>query len=411
MAIVRLSGEQSIAILERLGGPAPPARMAQVRRLRDAHGVLLDEALVLRFERGASFTGEPVVELHLHGSVAIVRAVLRAIEETGLAREAGPGEFTRRALMAGRLDLLQVQGLRDLIDAETEGQRRHAMRVYSGDMADRVSGWRRSLLRAASLIEATIDFADEDVPVDVLPEVRALIGGVVSDLSKEVAGAGAAARLKSGFEVALVGAPNVGKSSLLNRLARSEVAIVSDRPGTTRDVIEVRLDLGGVPVVFLDMAGLRDADDEIERLGVERAIRRAAEADIRIFLTEGDVAAGGGVARHDGDVQVRTKVDIYGGDGISALTGEGIEALLHEVSTTLGARVGAAGAISSDRDVALFRDAGMILDGVVARSGSGSSELMADDLRRAVAMLGAVVGEVGVEDVLGEIFATFCIGK
>ena len=335
VAIVRLSGPNAIAVLEALGGTAPSPRSSRLCRLTDASGDVLDQALVLRFAAGASFTGEDVVELHLHGSMAVVRAVLRSIEATGLARSAEPGEFTRRALLNDRLDISRVQGLGDLIEAETEAQRRQAMRVFSGAMAEAVAGWRANLLRATALLEATIDFADEDVPVDVRPEVRSLLDTVARSLRTEVAGAEIAGRLRAGFEVALVGPPNVGKSSLLNRLTRHDAAIVSDRAGTTRDVIEVRLDVGGLPVTFLDMAGLRETDDAIEALGIEMALRRARDADLRLFLVEGDTPETTLLERSNSDLVVRTKTDLHGGSGVSSVTGDGVDALLRVIESAL----------------------------------------------------------------------------
>ena len=411
IAIVRLSGPNSVDVLASFGASVPPVRSARIARLRDRDGALLDEALVLRFDEGGSFTGETVVELHLHGSVAIIRAVLQAIEATGMVRPAEAGEFTRRALMNGRLDLTQVQGLRDMIDAETEVQRRHALRVFSGEMADRIGEWRRAIMRAVALVEATIDFVDEDVPVDVMPEVCSLIEYVAVALEREVSGGRSAARIRSGFEVALVGPPNVGKSSLINALSRSEVAIVSDQAGTTRDVIEVRLDLDGIPVTILDMAGLRDSSDAIELIGVARARQRAADADIRVFLHEGDDAIDSSVAQVKGDIVLRTKIDVYGGSGISVLTGEGVAELLATLIERLGGRVADAGLIASDRDMRLFEAALSTLRQVLSTADTFPPEVLSEELRRVAMALQSAIGGIGTEEILGEIFSSFCIGK
>ena len=286
VAVLRLSGPASWDAVLRLTPSLPAPRTAGLRRLV-ADGEYLDEALVLTFTEGASFTGEQAAELHLHGATATVAAVLRVLGDMPGLRQAGPGEFTRRALENGNLDLAQVEGLADLIEAETEAQRKQALRVLSGEIGARAQGWRKGLIRAAALLEATIDFADEDVPVDVTPEVRTLIADVMTTLRAELAGYGASERIRDGYEVAIVGRPNAGKSTLLNALAGREAAITSEFAGTTRDIIEVRMDLGGLPVTVLDTAGLREAEDAVEAIGVSRALDRAEKADLRVFLLDG----------------------------------------------------------------------------------------------------------------------------
>ena len=246
IAVMRLSGPDAMAAAGRLVGELPEQGRS-LRSVRDEQGNIIDQALILTFAAGRSFTGEPVVEFHLHGSRAVIAAVMGVFGRDAALRLAEPGEFTQRAFASGRMDLSQVEGLADLIDAETEGQRRQAQKILSGALARRTEGWRQLLLRASALVEATIDFADEDVPVDVWPEVRSLMRIVVDELRAEFGGARVAERLRDGFEVAIIGAPNVGKSTLLNRLAGREAAITSAMAGTTRDVIEVRLDLMGSP--------------------------------------------------------------------------------------------------------------------------------------------------------------------
>jgi tRNA modification GTPase len=288
VSVLRVSGPQAFAACQKLCGDVPPRRVASLRVLSDADGGLLDQALVLTFAKGASFTGEDSVEFQVHGSIAVVSAVLNALAGMPDHRMADPGEFTRRALDNGCLDVAQIEGLSDLIDAETEVQRVQALRVLSGDLGTRAESWRRDLIRAAALIEATIDFADEDVPVDVSPEVSSLVSAVIEDLDREISGVGVAERIRTGFEVAILGAPNVGKSTLLNALAGRDAAITSDVAGTTRDVIEVRMDLRGLPVTLLDTAGLRDTTDRVEAIGVDRARTRAQSADLRVLLAEPD---------------------------------------------------------------------------------------------------------------------------
>lgn len=324
VAVVRLSGPAAHEAVAALCGDVPELRRASVRRLA-WQGEVLDEALVLAFGRGASFTGEDMAELQLHGSLAVVASVIRALSAMQGLRQADPGEFTRRALENGRLDLTQVEGLADLIDAETEMQQRQAMRVLSGAVGKRAEAWRQGLIRAAALIEATIDFADEDVPVDVTPEVREILQGLMTELRRELSGARAAERLRDGFEVAIIGRPNAGKSTLLNALAGREAAITSERAGTTRDVIEVRMNLGGLPVTLLDTAGLRDSEDEIEQIGIARALERAEMADLRVFLQDetGDLPF---LAPREGDIVLQGKADLRPGGlavGISGKTGKG----------------------------------------------------------------------------------------
>jgi tRNA modification GTPase len=339
VAVVRISGPLAFSAVRILVGDLPRLRQAGLRKLRDSSGDVLDEALVLLFEDGHSFTGEEVAELQLHGSIATVQAVLRSLGEIEGLRLADPGEFTRRALENERLDLAQVEGLGDLIEAETEAQRKQAMRVLSGVLGEKAAIWRKDLIRAAALLEATIDFADEDVPVDVSPEVLSLLDASTASLQAELAGSAMAERIREGFEVAIVGPPNAGKSTLLNALAGRDAAITSEIAGTTRDVIEVRMDLRGLPVTFLDTAGLRETGDIIENIGIKRAVERAEMADLRVFLSP-DGAEVSALEMRPGDLFVRSKADISPTDGlsVSAKTGAGIAELISQIANTLEGR-------------------------------------------------------------------------
>lgn len=411
VAIVRLSGPDAVHAALQLMDTVPNNR--GVRVLRDKDGQLLDEAFVLRFAEGKSFTGEEVVELHLHGSPAVLAAVLAELGDNPSLRLAEAGEFTRRALDNGQLDLAQVEGLADLIDAETESQRRQAVRVFSGALGALADGWRIKLIRAAALLEATIDFADEDVPVDVTPEVRALITVVKGEMQREAEGVRIAERLRDGFEVAIIGAPNVGKSTLLNRLAGREVAIVTEIAGTTRDVIEVKLDLDGIAVTLLDTAGLRDTDDLVEGMGVQRAKERAAQADIRVhmLLPEDDLPQNIG----DSDILVRAKSDIVRGDGlsVSGQTGAGVDNLVAQISDILRERVGSVGVAMRERHrVAMLHAIGYLEAAEMGLGHDlGMTDLIAEELRSAIRAVDSLVGRVDVEQVLDEIFSSFCIGK
>lgn len=408
LAVVRVSGPEAWAAATRLVGRLPAARSSAVRRF-SWQGEVVDEVLVLPFAPGASFTGEPVVEFHCHGSMAVVSAILAALAAQPGLRLAEAGEFTRRALESGRLDLAQVEGLADLIDAETEAQRRQALRVFEGAVGRKAEDWREHLLRAAALLEATIDFADEDVPVDVTPEVLGILDALSKDLKAEIAGSVVAERLRDGFEVAIIGAPNAGKSTLLNRLARREVALTSDIAGTTRDVIEVRMDLRGLPVTLLDTAGLRQTEDRVEAAGVARARSRAAEADLRVILLD-EAGLPDGVVPGPEDIVVRGKADL-GGDGVSGKTGAGVDALLDRIATVLEGRMAAVGTITRTRHRQAVESAIRALESAQDQVMGGVAELAAEDLRRAIRAMGVLVGKLDVETVLGEIFARFCIGK
>lgn len=409
VAVLRLSGPGSHAAVAGLCGPLPEPRRASLRRLvKD--GVELDQALVILFPEGESFTGEAAAELHLHGSLAVVQAVMQALAGEHGLRLAEPGEFTRRALENGKLDLAQVEGLADLIEAETEAQRRQALRVLSGAIGRRAEKWREKLIRAAALIEATIDFADEDVPVDVAPEVLALGRAVLADLRREALGGRAAERIRDGFEVAIIGAPNAGKSTLLNALAGREAAITSEIAGTTRDVIEVRMDIRGLAVTLLDTAGLRETEDQVERIGIDRALSRARMADLRVFLISDEALPG--IEPEDGDILIRGKADL-GGGGVSGKTGQGIAELIEEIGTRLLERSASAGVITRERHRLAIERAIEAMESAMSEveKGTARAELAAAELRIALRALEALVGRVDVENLLDEIFSSFCIGK
>lgn len=412
VAVIRLSGSRAHSAAMRLAGQLTPRGMA-VRTLRDAAGGVLDDAVVLTFAAPASFTGEDAAELQVHGSTAVVASILASLAEIDGLRSAEAGEFTRRALENGRLDLAQVEGLADLIDAETEAQRKQAQLLLAGALGGLAERWRRDLIRSASLIEAVIDFADEDVPTDVTPEVKVLLAAVEADLRKEVAGVAIAERIRSGFEVAIVGAPNVGKSTLLNALAGRKAAITSQFAGTTRDVIEVRMDLAGLPVTLLDTAGLRETSDVVEGIGIALARERAEAADLRVFLGEADEALM--VPKRDGDILVLPKADLRGvkTGAVSGVTGEGLDMLVAQITRELSRRSASAGIASRERHGAAIARA---LDSLVAAKailefGPERYDVAAEELRTAIRALESLVGRIDVENLLDEIFASFCLGK
>ena len=413
VAVIRLSGPEAHKSANLLAGGGLSSRGMHLRTLRTPDGFRLDDGLVLTFQGPSSFTGEDVTELQIHGSTASINAILRCLSDMDGFRLAEPGEFTRRALENGKMDLAQVEGLADLIDAETEAQRKQAQTILAGALGTLAERWRRDLIRAASLLEAVIDFADEEVPTDVTPEVCALISGVKEDLMREVNGVRIAERIRSGFEVAIVGPPNVGKSTLLNALAGRKAAITSEYAGTTRDVIEVRMDLAGLPVTLLDTAGLRESEDYVESLGIELARSRVEAADMRVFLT--DTPEGLGVPIQDGDIHVLPKIDLHevSAHGISGKTGQGIDQLINNIVHVLSHRTTSHGIATRERHRIAMTRASESLSAAqtVLDSGPDMYDIATEELRIAIRALASLVGRIDVETLLDEIFASFCLGK
>jgi tRNA modification GTPase len=413
VSIVRISGPDAENALNALSSLAVPVGRPSVRTLVGKDGTHIDEAMVLRFAKPHSFTGEDVVELHVHGSIAVVQAVLRELSAIENLRHADAGEFTRRALENNHLDISKVEGLADLIDSETEAQRTQALRVLSGELGNLTNYWREKLVRAASLIEATIDFADEDVPVDVSDEVIDIIGEIRDSITKEINGSVIAERVRSGFEVAIVGAPNLGKSTLLNALAGREAAITSEIAGTTRDVIEVRMDLGGVPVTLLDTAGIRETSDVVEGIGVSRALDRAAEADAIVYLYD-DTSQ---LAAFEGDetvIRLRAKDDVGDySDGISGHTGNGIEDLVQQLTQRFGDMTRDIGIATRERHRIAMQEAlvHLLNSESIVQLGPEMYDIGAEELRISCRVLDTLIGRVDVESLLDEIFSSFCIGK
>jgi tRNA modification GTPase len=416
IAVIRVSGDDSFAILCALCGRVPPPRRAAVRSLRDADGLLLDRALVLWLPGPGSYTGEDSAELHIHGGPAVLRAVSTALVARG-CRPAEPGEFSRRAFMNGRMDLVEAEGIADLVSAETDAQRRQALRQMAGAPSHQVAAWAERLLRLLAWQEALIDFPDEDLPADISAQLTTGIADLAAEIEAASRDSAKAARVRDGLVVAVIGAPNVGKSSLVNALAGRDVAIVAAAPGTTRDVVEVALELAGVPVTLIDTAGLRETDDPVEAEGVRRARARAAAADIVMHVCD---ASGGDevlLAAQDPTahmLRIANKVDLAAGPegylGVSAITGVGL-ADLRSALEAAAARltiVGGGAAFSRTRHVAALAEAATALR---AAEVSALPELCGEELRLAMRALGRITGTVGVEDVLDNVFGAFCIGK
>jgi tRNA modification GTPase len=419
LSVVRLSGPQTRFILDTIAAPVPPARRLSLRRLRDpGSGEVLDQALVAWMPGPNSFSGEDQAELHIHGGVAARTGILRALSELPGCRAAEPGEFTRRAFLNGRMDLSSVEGLADLIDAETEAQRRQALRQLEGALGGLAERWRERLIEALALLEAALDFSDEgDVPAHLEAEAGAVLRSLAVEIGRNLADARRGERLREGFVVVLAGPPNAGKSTLLNALARRDVAIVSDIPGTTRDAIEVRCDLGGLPVTFVDTAGLRHSEDPIEQAGMARTRAHLGAADLTLWLVAPDAAAEppkDGIAPV---LRVATKADRSERAGaadlsVSAPSGMGISELLDRIEQEAQAALGEGDAvITRERHRAALTRAREALDRAGQALALDQTELAAEDTRLALRAIGEITGRVDVEQVLDQLFATFCIGK
>ncbi len=464
IGVFRLSGPKVKAIVEAMTRPSrphgeatlPPPRQAKLVTFVDLESKdIIDQGLVLWFPGPSSFTGEDMAEFHVHGGPAVQAAFVQAFGKIDGLRSASPGEFTRRAFLNGKLDLSDAEGLADLIDAETEVQRRQAVRQMSGHLRDQALAWRAALLEASALVEGEIDFADEaDVPKAVAGRLRDLLTPILSELRAELSGR-AAERIRDGLTIVIAGPPNAGKSTLLNALARRDVAIVSEHAGTTRDTIEVHLDLEGLPITLIDTAGLRESADPVEQIGIQRARQRSKEADLVLWLSE----AGSQVKPDEALAPVEfwtilTKSDlIYGGlapdphpeehpkgasrrmedlpkkispaspfetaaaqppqgEGllISAETGAGLDVLIARLGAFSKSATQDAGLITRERHRRAFVSAATALERILVDL-NRPIELLAEDLRLATHALESLVGGVDVEDILGEIFSRFCVGK
>lgn len=433
VAVVRVSGPRSgaavLALTKAGGGDLPEPRRASVRRLFDGQGRPIDEALVLWFPGPGSYTGEDSAEFHLHGGTAVVGALVDALAQLGL-RLAEPGEFTRRAFENGKLDLAQAEAVADLIDAETEGQRRQALEQLGGRLSEVQARWREALTEALAMFEAAVDFPDEEVPADVAARARPVLEELAGEIEAAAADVARGERVREGFRIALVGAPNAGKSTLLNALVGREAAIVTAQPGTTRDVIEVPMVLGGYKVLLADTAGLRDTDEEIEAEGVRRARAWAEAADLRLWLVDGSSAEIPGLPDEvgGGDLCLITKRDLPVGPagawaaevarrmGLAAaeVTARGPSDMAWITRTLTERVVDALGGAETPaatrlRHRELLAEAASRLRQALDQD--EHLELAAEDVRLAARALDRITGRIDPEAVLGKIFATFCIGK
>ncbi|ASD26967.1 tRNA uridine-5-carboxymethylaminomethyl(34) synthesis GTPase MnmE [Brevundimonas diminuta] len=421
IAVLRLSGPATEAVLTALGAESLTPRLASVRSLRH-EGRLIDEALVLRFVAPRSYTGEDSAELHLHGGRAVVEAASAALIALGL-RPAEPGEFTRRAFQNGRMDLAQAEAVADLIDAETDAQKSQALGQLDGALSAAYAGFRRDLLKALSLVEAEIDFPDEEVPDNLARTAGPILDALAADLRAALADSDRGRRVREGYRIVLIGETNAGKSSLFNALVAREAAIVTPIAGTTRDVLDADIMIGGYAVTLSDTAGLRDSDDPVEAEGIRRARLRAEGADLRLWIrspsTEGDTDPAFGFIRSS-DLQVLNKSDLGAvatapdleALSVSTTTGQGLSELHDWIAARLARDLSGADfpAVTRERHRRRLAEA---LAAVEAgrRALDLAPEMAGDDLRRAADALARVTGAIGVEDILGEVFSSFCIGK
>lgn len=426
IAIIRVSGPQAHAAVQRFCGKLPAPRLAHVATLRDLDGSALDESVTLWFPAPQSATGEDVAEFHVHGGRAVIAAMFDALGSIDGLRPAEPGEFTRRAFENGKLDLTEAEGLDDLIHADTDRQRRQALRHLKGLLGEKAESWRQQIIEASALVEAGIDFSDEgDVSSELIAPALKKIAALKSEIEEVLAASAQSERLREGLNVAIAGPPNAGKSTLLNRLARREAAIVSPHAGTTRDIIEVNLDLDGYPVTLIDTAGVRDTLDPVEQEGVRRARDRARTSDLVLWLVDANDEIAPTLAGTDDHAPVwivRNKVDLApakGGEGdtssrfdISAARGDGVPALI-------AALVSYAQDFFGSGEMALVsraRHRNLLLETISAlgraeQASERGDELLAEELRIAIHSLGRLTGRVDVEDILDIIFREFCIGK
>ena len=429
IAIIRLSGPNAGQALARLTGRVSKPRRATLCAIRDpATGEILDRGLALWFPGPASYTGEDMAEIHVHGGRASVAAILRALSGLGSSlglRMAEPGEFTRRAFEAGKLDLTAAEGLADLVAAETETQRRQAFRQMEGALGELYQSWREAIVRASALMESEIDFSDQDLPAGLGGAARSEIAQLLASLRDHLDDSNRGESVREGIRVAIIGPPNVGKSTLLNALARREAAIVSEIPGTTRDVIEVPLDIGGFRVVLADTAGLRESSDPIEREGVRRALAQGKDSELAILvldpetMEDAEKIAGNPLASITQHIVIINKSDFAAGKAVdfpglkvSAKTGAGLNELLQEIRSRIESRFGGAEELGPALTRARHRELLETCVGNLARAlEAKGQELAAEDLRLAARALGAITGGVDVEKILDAIFRDFCIGK
>jgi len=419
VAIIRISGPDSFRVVGRLCKLKNPfkldKRKTHLRKIFSHDGKLLDEGFVVCFDKGRSFTGEDMAEFQLHGSNIVVNTVLNALSKLSYTRSAEPGEFTKKALENNKIDLFQAEGLSDLLAAETEAQQEQALTTYSGYMSKRIGGWKESVVKMLSIVETVIDFSDDVDTSDFINSLKGDLERLEEELIKERVGFKAAESLRDGFEVAFVGKPNVGKSTILNYLAKRNLAITSKVSGTTRDIIELRFNLEGLPITFLDTAGIRHTEDEIEKVGVNNSIERVNRSDVRVFLTGNNQEIKNfGVKHLKTDIVLRPKGDLSGSEpSISGKTGKGFNYLLKVLKKRFDNKTREASFITRTRHLekvlCCLKNINSIQEKI--ENQNYEVEIIAEEFRNILRNFDGLLGLVDTEEVLGEIFANFCIGK
>ena len=416
IAIIRLSGSKAFAIVKELIGSVPPPKIAKVCYLSYLDE-LIDQALVICFKEKNSYTGEDVAEFHVHGSNAVIKKLFNVLENDFGLSIANPGEFTRRALENGCLDLSQVESVIDLINAETEAQQKQALRVLSGSIGYKTNEWRHRLVNMLSYCEVMIDFSDEEVPGNTINEIEENLIQLLTDLEKELKNHKCSELVRDGFDIVIIGKPNVGKSSLLNYLAGKEKAIVSEHAGTTRDLIEVSIDLGGYRINFFDTAGIHKSDNPVEKIGIDKAIRKSKEAYMRIFLLENnDISDFPHIKCQPNDLQFGAKSDLQDHklhSGISGKTGDGVDTMLENIKNKIAYETRYSSILTNERHKKIIERtiSSLYLVQNEIMSDNLKIEIVAECVRASIIQLDLLIGKINVEDVLGNIFSSFCIGK
>ena len=416
IAVVRISGSRAFEVVKELAGTIPPPRTVTLRSLKYKNE-LIDRALLICFKEKASYTGEDMVEFHIHGSMAVIDSLSEVLSVGFSLGFADPGEFTRRALENGCMDLSQVEGLLDLINSETKEQKSQSLKVLSGVIGEKSDEWRSTLVRSIALAEVMIDFSEEEVPKSTISDILVLVNSLVDKLANELKDSKSLELIRDGFDVTIIGKPNAGKSSLLNYLAGKEKAIVSEKAGTTRDIIELAIDLKGFRVNFFDTAGIHEATDEIEKIGIDRTRLKAIQSNMCVFLIgANDRVEDFGLVVKETDIIFSSKSDLGKQSihpGISTKSGEGIPTMLENISKNILKSTSYSGILINKRHKTVVKNTLSCLE-LVRRELNSSDvqiELVAENLRRAIMELDFLVGKINVEDVLGDIFSSFCIGK